>query len=158
MRSVQKDNAPQPGVRNVIESLESVRTVCRLQCSRYRQGDAPKSEYESCRRGGYLLLSWWSRVIGRGSRFRPYAQFGGGTIHQTLRSTFTVGNQSSTQTASGSIASFTYGTGVQTFIGRRWGAQMEIDGYRLARPMASGGQGYATFRAGFFFQTKPAAR
>jgi hypothetical protein len=94
------------------------------------------------------------RLIGGTSRIRPYAQFGGGLVHENLKGTFTVAGQSTPANAAGSIGTAIYGGGLQIFAGRKWGTDIGFDGFHLNRPLNGAGQNYSRFHIGVFYQTK----
>jgi hypothetical protein len=96
------------------------------------------------------------RLIGSTSRIRPYAQFGGGLIHQDLKGTFTFAGQNTPANAAGSIGSAMYGGGLQVFAGRKWGTDIGFDGFHFNRPMSGGGQNYSRVHIAVFYQTKSA--
>jgi len=94
------------------------------------------------------------RLIGGTSRVRPYAQLGGGVLHQNLKGGFTVAGQSLPVTGSASLGSVLFGGGLQMFAGRKWGSDIGFDGFHLSKPMNGAGQNYSRVRLGVFYQTK----
>ena len=96
------------------------------------------------------------RLIGVGSRIRPYAQFGGGVLRQDLKGTFYQAGRATPASGSGAAGSVLFGGGVQMFLGPRWGSSFGVDGFRVARPLNGGGQVYSRVHFGLFYQTKSA--
>jgi hypothetical protein len=96
------------------------------------------------------------RLIGGHSRLRPYAQFGGGMLHQGLSGAFSVSGNSAPVSGSASVGSVMYGGGLQFFAGRKWGSVIGYDGYHVDRPLNGAGQNYGGFHLGIFYQTKSA--
>lgn len=98
------------------------------------------------------------RFIGGTSRVRPYAQFGGGVLHENLKATFTVAGLASQRSGSASVGSFLYGGGVQLFASRHFGADVGFDGFRVSQPINGAGQNYSRVHFGVFYQTKSSIR
>lgn len=96
------------------------------------------------------------RLVGGRSKVRPYAEFGGGVLYQKPTFTLTVGNIVSTANPTTTMGNVMYGAGLQTFFGRRWGADMAFDGFHAMQSFAQGGQNFSRIRIGIFFQTKSA--
>ncbi|HZT33080.1 MAG TPA: hypothetical protein VFA33_24550 [Bryobacteraceae bacterium] len=96
------------------------------------------------------------RLIGSRSRIRPFAEFGGGVLHQNLKGTFSVSGDSTSATGHSSLGSILCGGGLQFFAGRKWGSEIAFDGYHLTGKMTTGGQNYSRIRLGIFYQTKSA--
>lgn len=94
------------------------------------------------------------RLVGSTARFRPFAQFGGGGLHQTLKGTFYTNGRATPATGSASIGAVMFGGGMQMFWGRRWGSVIGIDAVRLAQPMLGGRQLYSRAQFGLFVQSK----
>lgn len=94
------------------------------------------------------------RIIGHRSRLRPYAEFGGGILHQKLNATFTQNGQSYSASASGSVPDIMYGGGLQVMLGKKWGSDLGFDAYHLTQPTISSTQNYSAMRFGIFYQTK----
>jgi hypothetical protein len=94
------------------------------------------------------------RLVGGTSRLRPYAQFGGGMVHERAKLTFTTGPLSTSDAASNSMGSILYGGGIQLFAGGKWGSDIGFDGFRLPKPLNGASQNYSRFRVGIFYQTK----
>lgn len=94
------------------------------------------------------------RLIGARSRVRPYAEFGGGAVHQDLKGNFIVGGVSTPLSGSATVGSFLYGGGLQFFWGRKWGSDIGFDGYRVSQPLNGAGQNFNRVSFGLFYQTK----
>lgn len=94
------------------------------------------------------------RLIGAKGRIRPYAQFGGGVLNQSVKGNFINAGQSTPVSASGSATSLTYGGGVQFFLGRKWGSSFGFDGFHVTKPLIGAGQNYSKVHFGVFYQTK----
>lgn len=94
------------------------------------------------------------RLIGTKSKFRPYVQFGGGVLNQSLKGNFIEAGRSSPVSASGSASSFNYGGGFQLFVGRKWGSTFGFDGFHVNKPLIGAGQNYSKLHFGIFYQTK----
>ena len=96
------------------------------------------------------------RFVGGHSRLRPYAQVGGGILHQDLKATFYQGTTPTSASGSASLGTLTYGGGLQYFIGRKWGSTMGFDGFHVNKPLNGAGQNYSMVHFGLFYQTKSA--
>ena len=102
-----------------------------------------------------FLLTGGVRVIPAHGRLRPYVQFGGGTLHQSVTSTLNGTGTQMNFNGSGSIGAISYGGGIQYLAHRHWGGFVEFDAFHFTKPfLSTGGQNSSTIRAGLLFQTR----
>lgn len=122
----------------------------------YDAGKATASvgNFRSQIEGEILTINGGLRVVAGQSKFRPYVQFGGGSVYQKPKITFTSPSGTTTVSQGGSIGNIMYGAGFQSFIGRRWGVDVGFDGFHLTQELAQGGSTFSRVRFGLFFQTK----
>ena len=102
-----------------------------------------------------FLFSSGVRLSSQHSRLRPYVQFGGGFLYQSLSASLNLGGGTASDNAKGTVGALNYGAGLQVFAGKRWGFNVDLGGYHFASPLGlTGGSNSAGVRAGFFYQTK----
>ena len=98
--------------------------------------------------GGFKLMP------GGHSRLRPYAEIGGGLLHQKVSGTFYEDGSAIPVNGSASASLIKYGAGVQIYWSKKWGSVIGFDGYHVGTPMNGAGQNYSSVKLGVFFQTK----
>lgn len=115
---------------------------------------AQVGSYESQGSANTFLSNSGVRFMGRASRLRPYAEVGGGLLHQGLKASFIANGQSYPASASGSTSDIMYGGGVRMFWAKRWGSDISFDGYHATQTLSGAGQNFSAVRFSLFFQTK----